>query len=253
MPFSKVLTLLSLAASAVAATQKTGAFKLERAAPKRKLAKAAKASLKPKKLVETAHPILKEAFAAKGKLTGADFAAAAAAGPVPVDRAVRAAATRPRRAAPSRLGGFATETPSDDCSAHSSTTFCYGMDGAVHDEVDLDDDWIAASPAPPAACASCGFFHDDDEHRAEFADRTDYADCVTCAEGDELMVFYADCTGICSPPAAKAYFESLGFADLDASACVRATRAALQRHFKWSVLRETLSENPSSFQELEER
>ena len=218
MPLSKVLTLLlSLAASAVA--QETGVLKLDRAL-KRKLAKASKPSLKPraKKLVETAHPILKEAFAATGKLTGGDFAAAAAAGPVPVDRAAAA----PPRAAPSRLGGFATETTGSDCSAHSSTTFCYGMDGYVATDATngLDDDWIMASPAPPSACASCGFFDDDDEHRAEFADRTDWADCVKCAEGDELMVFYEDCTGVCSPPAAKAYFEGFGFADLDASACI---------------------------------
>ncbi|KAH8072531.1 vacuolar sorting protein 9 (VPS9) domain containing protein [Aureococcus anophagefferens] len=96
------------------------------------------------------------------------------------------------------------------------------MDGYVATDATngLDDDWIMASPAPPSACASCGFFDDDDEHRAEFADRTDWADCVKCAEGDELMVFYEDCTGVCSPPAAKAYFEGFGFADLDASACI---------------------------------
>ena len=222
MPFSKVLTLLSLAASAVAASQKAGAFKLE-GVLKRKVAKASKKpSLKPRKLVETAHPILKAAFAAKGTLTGADFAAAAAAGgAVPVDRA----AALPPRAAVSRLGGFATDAPSDDCSrgaAHSSTTFCYGMDGYVATDPtnSIDEEWLLGAGAPPAACTQCGFFHDDDEHRAEFASRTDYLDCVACGEGDVLMVFYEDCTGACVNPSTKAYFEAVGFADLAASACL---------------------------------
>ena len=61
MPLSKVLTLFSLAASAVAATQsqKTGAFKLDRAL-KRKLAKASKPSLNHKKLVDEDDSFLDE-------------------------------------------------------------------------------------------------------------------------------------------------------------------------------------------------
>ncbi|KAH8094218.1 serine-type endopeptidase [Aureococcus anophagefferens] len=212
MQLSKALTLLSLAASAVA--QETGVLKLDRAL-KRKLAKASKPSLKPraKKLVETAHPILKEAFAATGKLTGTSPRRR---------RRGRSPSTAPRASGAEPPGRLRDRDHGSDCSAHSSTTFCYGMDGYVATDATngLDDDWIMASPAPPSACASCGFFDDDDEHRAEFADRTDWADCVKCAEGDELMVFYEDCTGVCSPPAAKAYFEGFGFADLDASACI---------------------------------
>ena len=73
-----------------------------------------------KELVETTHPVLKAAYAANGKLTTADFAAAAETPAAP-----KRAAPKKKKAV-SRIGSINDDISSSDCDTYMHTTGCPG-------------------------------------------------------------------------------------------------------------------------------
>ena len=162
----------------------------------------------PKQLVDTAHPLLKARWEATGKLTLADIEAAAAAPEWRTERAVRG------RDRVSRLGSINDDRTADVCAAYTgSGAACFEGDLS-----ELDDDFIVS--LAPGACATCGYGED-----APSGGQDDWSDCITCANaGEEIIVLFDDCTGTCVDAAGKAFWEGLGYADLDDSAC-EATRA----------------------------
>ena len=172
------------------------------------VARASAAKLGEKQLVETAHPMLKKAFAAQGRLSAADFQAAAATAWEPPKRAA------PRSGA-SRLGGFNDDRTEADCEEYlHSGDACY--DGTYVG----DDDTVLGFPSPPGACATCGYFPEDDLPPPEEG----FVDCQTCADDTyTLYVMFDDCTGLCAAPDTVDTLAGLGFATLDDSACVAIT------------------------------
>ena len=97
-----------------------------------------------KRLVETAHPRLREAWAATGVLTAADFAAARADGaPYSVRRS---------------LLGDVDDLPASDCGddrKRAGAEWCFNGT----DPGDMDDDWARTDlmGLNPGACATCGW------------------------------------------------------------------------------------------------
>ena len=199
------------AAAARKPSRETASDRIEKLLAARGSKKTTRASRRlgsPKQMVDTAHPLLKARWEATGKLTLADIEAAAAAPEWRTERAVRG------RDRVSRLGSINDDRTADDCAAFTgSGAACF--DG---DQSHFDDDFTVA--LAPGACATCGY-----SDSAPSGGSNDYRDCITCADaGDELMVLWGDCTGVCVDAAGKATLEGVGFADLDDSAC-EATRA----------------------------
>ncbi|KAJ1448180.1 hypothetical protein M885DRAFT_501215 [Pelagophyceae sp. CCMP2097] len=178
-----------------------------------------------KDLVETAHPHLKAMFAKNGELTMADFVAAAAQLPVETNQGGQRHAAKQDGSA--RLG--AIEPGPDDCAPFlSPRELCYSGD------YNGDDDFLAFSPILPSACSTCGFYPPA-KQAAAFANKLNFADCVTCEADAELIVLYSDCTGLCAsttPNEDKAVFvggiradttfgflQLLGLGSRDESAC----------------------------------
>ena len=159
----------------------------------------AAATLPRRRLVAGAHPLLEARFSETGELTAADFAAAAEAA-APAD--ARRAAPRPR--AVGRLGSVSYDVDDAACDAYTSTTACYDGDASS-----IGDDMVRATA--PGACASCGY--------AEVQSGA-YHDCLTCADAaHDIVVLFDDCTGLCADGDGVAFYESLGFATFDESAC----------------------------------
>jgi hypothetical protein len=161
-----------------------------------------------KELVDTAHPVLKKAFAEHGRLTKADFAVASAT-PWEAPPPQRAHAT-PRQKA-SKLGGYVDESFDDSlCDLYvQSGDLCFDGDAS-----DIDDDTVLAAPSTPGACVTCGYF------TAEDAVYSDWMDCQTCEDGYEIIVFYDDCTGGCVAADSTSYYTDMGFGTLATSSCV---------------------------------
>lgn len=157
-----------------------------------------------RELVRTAHPHLKARFAATGKLTSEDFAAAAA---MPLGKTPARARPRASRVSEIMFDLFDDAT----CAQYTSTTQCYAG-GA-----ESDDDIVLASGEVPGACDMCGFL---DYENGETGGDTNWMDCAICADdGHEIVVLFDDCTGLCASASGAAYYESFGFATLDDSAC----------------------------------
>ena len=171
-----------------------------------------------KRLVETAHPRLREAWAATGVLTAADFAAARADGaPYSVRRS---------------LLGDVDDLPASDCGddrKRAGAEWCFNGT----DPGDMDDDWARTDlmGLNPGACATCGFVDGPLNNNGLPAGLTDPwtpatwpfdwpYDCVTCEDpSDELVVFFRDCTGACVDAAGVEELRALGFGTLDESGC----------------------------------
>ena len=171
-----------------------------------------------KRLVETAHPRLQDAWAATGVLTEADFEAARADGaPYSVRRS---------------LLGDVDDMPASDCGddrKRAGAEWCFNGT----DPGDMDDDWARTDlmGLNPGACATCGFIDGPLNNNGLPAGLTDPwtpatwpfdwpYDCVTCEDpSDELVVFYRDCTGACVDAAGVEELRALGFGTLDESGC----------------------------------
>ena len=205
------IALCLCAAAARKASRETASDRIEKllaARGSRKTTRASRRLGSPKQMVDTAHPLLKARWEATGKLTLADIEAAAAAPEWRTERAVRG------RDRVSRLGSINDDRTADMCAAYTgSGAACFEGDLS-----ELDDDFIVS--LEPGACATCGYGED-----APSGGQDDWSDCITCANaGEEIIVLFDDCTGICVDVAGKAFWEGLGYADLDDSAC-EATRA----------------------------
>ena len=173
------------------------------------LAGSVKADRPRKRLVETAHPRLREAWAATGVLTEADFAAARADGaPYSVRRS---------------LLGDVDDIPASDCGddrKRAGAEWCFNGQAPG----DMDDDWARTDlmGLSPGACATCGFV-DGPLYNGLPAGWTDPwtpatwpfdwpYDCVTCEDPtDQLVVFFRDCTGACVDAAGVEELRALGF------------------------------------------
>jgi len=70
----------------------------------------------------------------------------------------------------------------------------------------------------PQACGTCGFWKNEPTTQGGGAIDGPY-DCLTCAEGMELVVTFQDCRGICVAKAGVKRYEQLGLATLEDSQC----------------------------------
>merc|ERR1712091_630867 len=162
---------------------------------------AAVAGQRPRKqMVETAHPRLREAWAANGMLKAADFEAA-----------------------------FNEDAPYAVPRSLLGAAWCFNGT----DPGDLVDDFVKTDVMGlnPGACATCGFIdgplnskglppgYSDPWTPATWPFDWPY-DCVTCEDpADELVVFFRDCTGACVDAAGVEELRALGFGTLDESGC----------------------------------
>ena len=126
-------------------------------------------------MVETAHPRLREAWAATGALTAADFDAAFNEhAPYSVRRS---------------LLGDVDDMPASDCGddrKRAGAEWCFNGT----DPGDIDDDWARADlmGLHPGACATCGFSDSP----------TGDSDCITCKNGGPVTKVWDDGTGRCA-------------------------------------------------------
>ena len=170
---------------------------------------------RPKRMLDTIHPYIREAWDTKGRVDPEDWQRALDTPELTPKKDVAAEKAK-ARAARNKVARVSQAAPDDDeyagqCADFSHSTGCFAGGWTDDDFMTLMQMYGLNSPT---ACNKCGFSED--------VSNLGPLDCMDCAESSAILVVgFSDCTGMCvDDMTSEMATTMIGFGLIDDSACV---------------------------------